>query len=233
VSVAAFALGRTPVTNEQFLVFLRETGYQPPPCNPTLELGWRSPGRGHAYPPGTTDPPLWPAACLSWDDAQAYIAWLDDRVRGLASAAHARGGPYRLPSEAEWEYAARAGSTTLRWWGDEIGQGRANCNGCGSAWDARILAPVGSFGPNPFGLYDMLGNVWQWVDDCWNESYVGAPQDGSSWQRGDCSKRVMRGGSWINVPAFVRSAVRSKADEDGVDFDYSIYAGFRVARSLP
>ena len=233
VSVRAFAIGKFEVTNAEFLAFLRETGYQPAPCDPILGLSWQSPGRGLAYPPGQTNPPLEPAVCLSWNDAQAYLAWLNGKVRGLASAAKSRDGPYRLPSEAEWEYAARAGTTTARWWGDAIGVGNANCSGCGSQWDGKLIAPVGSFGRNPFGLYDMLGNVWQWVNDCWNESYIGAPTDGSSWTSGDCSKRVLRGGSWSNVPVFVRSATRSRADAAGRGFDYSSYAGIRVARTLP
>lgn len=234
VTVRAFALGKYDVTTAQFLTFLRETGYQPAPCDPILGLSWESPGNGRASPPGETDPPLEPAACLSWNDAQAYIVWLNSKVRGLPSVISKTGnGPYRLPSEAEWEYAARAGTLTARWWGDGIGTNMANCNSCGSPWDGRLIAPVGSFGPNPFGLDDMLGNVWQWVEDCWNESYVGAPTDGRAWLSGDCSKRVMRGGSWSNVPAFIRAATRSRGDSAGRDFDYSAYVGFRVARTLP
>ncbi|HEV8027563.1 MAG TPA: formylglycine-generating enzyme family protein [Stellaceae bacterium] len=231
VAVRAFAIGKYDVTNAQFLAFLQETAYQPAPCDPVLDLTWHSPGRGIAYPPGRTDSPLEPAVCLSWNDAQAYLVWLNRKVG--ASLPKKREGPYRLPSEAEWEYAARAGSTTARWWGEAIGGGKANCHGCGSKWDGSLIAPVGSFGPNPFGVYDMLGNVWQWVDDCWNESYVGAPADGSPWLTGDCGKRVLRGGSWSNVPEFVRSASRSRAEETGRGFDYSSYAGFRVARTLP
>ena len=234
VSVRAFALGKYAVTNAEFLDFLRETGYQPDPCDPNLGLSWRSPGHGDAYPPGETPaPPLEPAVCLSWNDAEAYIAWLNGKVRSLPSATHARPGPYRLPSEAEWEYAARAGTDTARWWGNAIGSGNADCIGCGSSWDGTLLAPAGSFGPNPFGLYDMLGNVWQWVEDCWHESYAGAPDDGRAWTAGDCTKRVLRGGSWNNVPVFIRSASRSGGDASGRDFDQSLYAGFRIARSLP
>jgi len=233
VAVRAFAIGKYDVTIAEFLTFLRETGYQPLPCDAILRLTWHSPGHGLADAPGATDPPLWPAHCLTWDDAQAYIAWLNGRVRAIRPASSRRDGPYRLPSEAEWEYAARGGTTTARWWGDGIGVGNAVCNGCGSQWDGDLLAPAGSFGPNPFGLYDMLGNVWQWVSDCWNESYVGAPSDGSSRTSGDCRRRVLRGGSWSNVPVFVRSAVRTKADAGGADSDYSNYAGFRVARTLP
>jgi formylglycine-generating enzyme required for sulfatase activity len=233
VALRAFAIGKYDVTSAEFSTFLRDTGYQPAPCDPILGIGWPALGKAPAYRPGITDPPLWPAHCLNWSDAQAYIAWLNRRVRGLPSASKQRDGPYRLPSEAECEYAARGGTTTARWWGNAIGTSKANCNGCGSQWDDTLLAPVGSFGPNPFGLYDMLGNVWQWVNDCWNESYVGAPGDGSSWMSGDCSRRVLRGGSWSNLPAFVRSAARTKADSAGGDFDYSSYAGFRVARTLP
>jgi formylglycine-generating enzyme required for sulfatase activity len=233
VSVRAFALAREDVTVEEFLTFLRETRYLPAPCDPVLHLGWTTTGGGQVYPPGAATPSREPASCLSWNDAQAYVAWPNGKVRGLPSAAKAQGGPYRLPSEAEWEYAARAGTTTARWWGDAIGRGKANCNGCGSQWDDQLIAPVDSFGPNPFGLYDMLGNVWQWLEDCWNESYAGAPADGEAWLAGDCGKRVMRGGSWSNVPAFVRAAARSRGDVAGRDFDYSSYAGFRVARRLP
>ena len=100
------------------------------------------------------------------------------RIPNLPSG---KSGPYRLPSESEWEYAARAGTNTARWWGDEIGSANANCNGCGSQWDDKLLAPVDSFAANPFGLYGMLGNAWQWTQDCWHPSYVGAPADGSAW----------------------------------------------------
>ena len=231
VRVPAFALGKYDVTNEEFLAFLKETGYQPAPCDPILGMVWRSPGDGLAYPPSNIDPPGLPAVCVNWYDAEAYIAWLNAKLHALGQSHGA--GPYRLPSEAEWEYAARAGTRTARWWGEAIGKDNANCDGCGSRWDAVLIAPAGSFGPNPFGLYDMLGNVWDWTADCWNESYVGAPADGRPWAKGDCSRRVLRGGSWSNLPEFVRSAARAKADSAGRDFDYAGYAGFRVARSLP
>jgi len=226
VAVAAFALGKTEVTVEEYLVFLRQTGYQPAPCNHLLGLAWRSPRYGLAYPPGFVESPQQPAVCLSWDDAQAYIAWLNAKV----GAPHS--GPYRLPSEAEWEYAARAGTSTARWWGAAIGGANANCNGCGSRWDNSQFAPAGSFGPNPFGLYDMLGNVWQWTEDCWNPSYRGAPADGTAWTSGDCARRVLRGGSWSNLPKFIRAAARSSGGAPGQDVDYSGDAGFRVARSI-
>ena len=232
VSVRSFALGKYDVTEEEFLTFLRETSYQPEPCDRLLDISWRSPRPGLAYPPGSADLPRQPAVCVSWYDAQAYVAWLNDRVR-RALPSPDRDGPYHLPSEAEWEYAARAGTTTVRWWGDSIGTGNANCHGCGSKWDNSLIAPAASFGPNPFGLYDILGNVWQWTNDCWNENYVGAPKDGSTWNTGNCDKRVMRGGSWSNPPVFVRSAMRNSGAAGGEDYDYATYVGFRVARTLP
>jgi formylglycine-generating enzyme required for sulfatase activity len=235
VTLRAFALGKYPVTSEQFLNFLRATGYQPAPCNPMLGLGWKSPGRGLAYSPGEDEPLRWPAVCLGWKDAQAFTAWLICKV-GAAhpDIAFRPGGPYRLPSESEWEYAARAGSNTARWWGDEIGHDNANCNGCGSRWDDKLLAPVDSFADNPFGIHAVLGNAWEWTEDCWHPSYVGAPADGSAWMDAGnfCVKHVIRGGAWNNVPIFVRSAARVGA-ADGQDYDYSTMTGFRVARDLP
>ena len=238
VTVKAFALGKYVVTSAEFLTFLRATGYQPAPCNATLALKWESPGRGFAYAPVDQEPPRWPAVCLDWKDAHAYVAWLNVRARAANPALAKRvGGPYRLPSEAEWEYAARAGTATSRWWGEAVGKGNANCNGCGSSFDKQLLAPVDAFAANPFGLYGMLGNAWQWTEDCWHPSYTGAPVDGSAWKTGDCSRHALRGGSWDNVPLFVRSASRNGAanDDDDVhaEHDYSSLAGFRVARDLP
>ena len=234
VSVRAFALGKYDVTSEQFQIFLQETGYQPEPCNKITNMKWHSPRKGLAYPPEDVEPPKWPAVCLDWKDAGAYIAWLNARVRKEhPGIAYKPGGPYRLPSESEWEYAARAGTTTARWWGNEVGTGNANCNGCGSQYDFHVLSDVDSFKPNPFGLYGVLGNAWQWTADCWHPSYVGAPKDGSAWTAGDCSKHVIRGGSWDNTPIFIRSATRSGSTPDGGEFDYSSLSSFRVARDLP
>ena len=233
VAVNAFALGKYNVTTEEFLLFLKDTGYRPEPCNRILNLGWRSPGGGLAYPPFVGQPARWPAACLDWADAQAYVAWLNMKLRAHRPELAGREGPYRLPSEAEWEFAARAGTMTARWWGDEIGAGRANCNGCGSPYDYKVLAEVDAFAPNPFGLYGMLGNVWEWTADCWHESYAGAPNDGSAWAEGACERHVVRGGSWNNLPIFVRSAARSGSIANGGEYDYSGMAGFRLARALP
>ena len=231
VSVKAFALGKYPVTSEEFLRFLKDTGYQPLPCNRLQNLSWRSPGRGAAYPPYSVEPPHWPAVCLDWNDAKAYVAWLNGKAK--AARPTIANAPYRLPSEAEWEYAARGGTVTARWWGDAIGTGHANCNGCGSKFDYHVLADVDSFAANPFALYGMLGNAWQWTEDCWHESYLGAPNDGSAWTQPGCAKHVIRGGSWDNVPIFVRSAARSGSAPNGGEFDYSSLSGFRLARTLP
>jgi formylglycine-generating enzyme required for sulfatase activity len=159
-----------------------------------------------------------PVIYVSWGDAEAYVAWLS-RMTGKG---------YRLLTEAEWEYAARAGSTTAYFWGEEIGKGNANCDGCGSQSDKLGTRPVGSFKPNAFGLYDMAGNVWQWVQDCYHDNYNDAPTDGSAWTLGDCSLRAVRGGSWFDAPRVLRSAIR-----DGLTpVDRTDTLGFRVARTL-
>jgi formylglycine-generating enzyme required for sulfatase activity len=174
-------------------------------CDPRIhDSGW---GRGRQ-----------PAINVSWDDAQQYVAWLS-RITGE---------PYRLLTEAEWEYAARAGTTTAYYWGDDIGKGNANCDGCGSRWGGKQPAPVGSFAANEFGLYDMAGNVWQWVQDCYHDDYNGAPTDGSAWTDGDCSRRVVRGGSWYGSPQGLRAADRLG---DATVFR-SDNLGFRVGRTL-
>jgi formylglycine-generating enzyme required for sulfatase activity len=160
-----------------------------------------------------------PVIFVSWDDAKAYAAWLSRMT----------GKPYRLLTEAEWEYAARAGTMTAYYWGDEIGKNNANCKGCGSQWDGKGPAPVGSFDPNKFGLYDMLGNVWQWVEDCYHGNYGAALADGFAWPGGDCNHRVVRGGSWDNFPQLLRAAYRGRrSSSDFRDLDL----GFRVARTL-
>jgi formylglycine-generating enzyme required for sulfatase activity len=160
-----------------------------------------------------------PVINVSWDDAQQYSAWF----------AKMTGRPYRLLSEAEWEYAARAGSTTAYFWGDEIGVGNANCSGCGGRWDTKGTSPVGSFKPNAFGLYDMAGNVYQWVQDCPYRLSDGGPTDGSAWTIGDyCSWRVVRGGSWAQDPQEARSASRVLST---TDYRVNGY-GFRLGRTL-
>jgi formylglycine-generating enzyme required for sulfatase activity len=185
---------------------------------------WRDPGfkQGAAHP----------AVCLSWNDAQAYAAWQSKRS----------GKTYRLPSEAEWEYAARAGTSTSRYWGEDPKQACKFANVADRNLRAKYpnfpihdcddrhaaTAPVGSFLPNALGLYDMLGNVWEWTQDCWSEGYAGAPRDGSAWLEGDCGRRVVRGGSWIDGPGFARAAFRS-GDLPG---DRGDNQGFRLARTI-
>ena len=159
-----------------------------------------------------------PVISVTWDDAQAYVDWLSRRT----------GGSYRLLSESEWEYVARGGSRTAYWWGGSVGRNRANCFLCGSRWDREQTAPVGSFGANGFGLHDVSGNVWEWVEDCWHDDYVGAPADGSAWTSGgNCRLGVLRGGSWYSLPGDLRSANRGPPSLAGHD---SI--GFRVSRTL-
>ena len=159
-----------------------------------------------------------PVIYVSWYDAQNYVAWFS-RMTGRT---------YRLLSEAEWEYAARAGTTTAYYWGDEIGAANADCNGCGSKWDYRQTSPAGSFKPNAFGLYDMAGNVWQWVEDCSHVNYDGAPNDGSAWTTGACDMHVIRSGSWYYGPQHIRAAYRFWASTS--NRNKSI--GFRLARTL-
>jgi formylglycine-generating enzyme required for sulfatase activity len=160
-----------------------------------------------------------PVINVSWDDAQQYVAWLSEVT----------GKTYRLLSEAEYEYAARAGTSTAYPWGDDIGTNNANCDGCGSKWDNKQTAPVGSFTPNKFGLYEMVGNVGEWTEDCVHNNYHGAPADGSAWLTGDdCSSRIFRGGGWGRSPDFLRSASRLKPAAD----TRTLYVGFRLARTL-
>ena len=159
-----------------------------------------------------------PVHDVSWDDAQQYAAWLT-KVTGK---------PYRLPTEAEWEYAARAGTTTRYWWGDDMRTGNANCKDCGQPWRVDAPADVGTFAANPFGLYDMTGGVWEWVSDCWHNSYKNAPADGRSWDEPYCQSRVIRGGSWRDGATYMLSATRFKYDS-GVRYTAN---GFRVARDL-
>jgi formylglycine-generating enzyme required for sulfatase activity len=160
-----------------------------------------------------------PVINVSWSDARQYVGWLSQLT----------GKEYRLLTEAEWEYAARAGADTPFSWGHDPAVDLANCDGCGSRWDRRQTAPVGSFKPNAFGLCDMHGNVWEWVEDSWHENYDGAPTDGSAWLRdGDPSYRVIRGGAWRNETEHVRAAVRFRRNIS-VRFDT---LGFRVARTI-
>ena len=196
VTVPAFKLGKYEVTFAQWDICVADGG-----CNdysPYEDL------RGNR-----------PVNWVSWDNVQSFIDWLNRKT----------GGNYRLPTEAEWEYAARAGSVTKYSWGNDIGSNRANCGGdsCGDSWE--YTAPAGSFPANPWGLHDMHGNVWEWTEDCWNYDYEGAPTDGSARTSGDCSVRVMRGGSWEHSAWYLRSARHGGFARSGGNSDL----GFRLA----
>ncbi len=178
-----FEIGRYEVTFDQYDAYAEQTKEMELPD----DAGW---GRNTQ-----------PVINVSWQEAKDYAGWLGTQVDKSC----------RLPSEAEWEYAARAGTDRVYWWGDEIGDNNANCDGCGSQWDNKQTAPVGSFDANPFGLYDTSGNVWEWTEDHWHDNYEGAPADGSAWMEGkggDEAKRVVRGGSWVDSPVRARSAYR-------------------------
>jgi formylglycine-generating enzyme required for sulfatase activity len=162
---------------------------------------------------------------VSWDDAKSYVAWLSKKT----------GKTYRLLSEAEWEYAARAGTTTPFSTGRTITTDQANFNGdhtyngSRKGQNRQKTVSVGSFPANGFGLHDMHGNVFEYVEDCWNEGYNGAPSDGRAWTAGNCGQRVLRSGSWIFPPVFLRSAFRGYYS---ADFRDDGYGGLRVARTL-
>jgi formylglycine-generating enzyme required for sulfatase activity len=208
VTVPPFAIGKYEVTFEEYDRFAKATGQELPD-----DEGW---GRGRH-----------PVINVSWHDAVAYVAWLSKQT----------GKSYRLPTEAEWEYAARAGTTTPFWTGPCIHTDQANYygkwmdyNGCGanigvSRWHT---VEVGNLPANPWGLHEVHGNVWEWVQDRWHDDYRGAPVDGRAWETGDDSRRVLRGGSWGNGPRDVRSADRGGGDADNRSGD----AGFRPARTL-
>ena len=182
-----FAVGKYSVTFKEWDACVADGGcggYQPP------DNGW---GRGTR-----------PVINVSWNDAQGFIQWLSRKS----------GSTYRLPTEAEWEIATRAGTMTDYYWGNDVGRNHANCDGCGSEWDNRKTAPVGSFKPNAFGLYDIVGNVWQWTDTCW---------------KGNCVKRMLCGGSWNHRPQDMRPGMCNWFDTN----KRMRYLGFRVAMTLP
>ena len=191
-----FAVGAYEVTFEEWdacVVAGGCAGYRP------ADRGW---GRGKR-----------PVIHVSWEDAQEYVEWLRGKT----------GEGYRLLSEAEWEYAARAGSQTRYSFGDEITESDANYG-----MNMGKTQPVGSYGANGYGLYDMHGNAWEWVQDCWNDNYEGAPTDGDAWKSGNCGHRVLRGGTWNYSPWFLRSVLRGGGYTSSRGDDY----GFRVARTL-
>ena len=224
-----FAVGVHEVTRGEFGRFVSATGrsmgnscwiWEGDEWKERSGRGWRNPGFSQ------TD--SHPVVCVSWNDARAYAQWLSRET----------GESYRLLSESEWEYAARAGTATRYWWGNSSSSQCRYANGAdassGLDWGIACddgysrTSPVGSFEGNSFGLRDVHGNVWEWVQDCWNDSYAGAPGGGRAWESGDCSPRVLRGGSWSGSPRYLRAANRSRIDSGFRDY----VAGFRVARTF-
>jgi formylglycine-generating enzyme required for sulfatase activity/TPR repeat protein len=218
------AIGKFEVTRKEFAAFVRATGHSSEiyTCADKVESdseSWRKPG----HPQTDRDP----VVCVNWHDAEAYVGWLAKKT----------GKKYRLLSEAEWEYAARAGTTTKYSWGDTASHEQANYGRDGGSPEGfssgrdqwKYTSPVGSFSANAFGLYDMHGNVWEWVGDCWNGNYKSAPTDGAVWSSGNCSKRVLRGGSWVDSPSFMRSAFRFRGPSWAPGDDGGF--GFRIART--
>ena len=225
----SFAVGKHEVTRGQYAVFARLTGHSPSgrcwiydgsEWKESDTNSWRNPG----FVQGEDDP----VVCVSWEDAQAFVGWLSRET----------GQDYRLLTESEWEYAARAGTKGPFHFGSTISTGQANYNGNYTYKKGRKgvnrqrTVPVGSFPSNKFGLHDMHGNVWEWVEDCWHSDYSGAPTDGSAWiSGGDCDSRVLRGGSWSNVvPWNLRAADRYRLCRTGLRSNSVV--GFRVARTL-
>jgi len=267
----AFAVSRFEITRGQYAAFVKESGYaafQGKGCSVLrhADLKWADDDARDWRNPGYEQGDDHPAVCVSWDDAKAYAAWMAQKT----------GKPYRLLSEAEWEYAARAGSSAIRPWGDD---GNAAC-GHANVWDATyekerglprradrnvgvgagpsfrdvsanalkerregewfleshfcsdahaFTAPTGRYSANAFGLHDTLGNAWEWVEDCLNASYTGAPDDGSAWQKGNCELRVLRGGSWSSISADARVVQRLFRAKSARRADM----GLRVALTLP
>ena len=230
VNILSFAAGRYAISKGELAAFVRAKGYQTEAergdgctawngaeLKQDTSYNWRNVGFAQAD--------NHPVVCVSWNDAQAYIAWLNQ----------SSGQTYRLLSEAEREYAARGGTQTAFWWGDSISTAQANYNGTSTSYNGspkgewrQATVPVNSFSPNPFGLYNVHGNVWEWTQDCGSENYTGAPTDGSAWTTGDCRYRVLRGGSWSNYPAILRSAFRG-GFTPGSRYGNS---GLRLARTL-
>jgi formylglycine-generating enzyme required for sulfatase activity len=202
VRVATFAVGRFEITFDEWDACVEDggcSGYVP------NDRGW---GRGNR-----------PVINVSWDQARSYASWLAGKT----------GASYRLLTEAEWEYASRAGSVSPFATGKTIDGRQAQLGG--ARGDVEQTVPVGTFAPNAFGLHDMHGNVWEWVEDCWHDTYENAPEDGAAWLEvndGACRFRVYRGGSWLNIRSVLRSANRT-----GSPSDFSISnIGFRVAKTL-
>ncbi|MGH8248951.1 MAG: formylglycine-generating enzyme family protein, partial [Gammaproteobacteria bacterium] len=195
VTMTRFAIGKNEITFAEYERFAAGAGRKIP---------------DNLYLDKATHPVIF----VTWDDAFYYAKWLSDQT----------GKKYSLPSEAQWEYAAGAGKTSPFWWGFEEEPERAHCFGCGTGFDPRKPTKVGSFKPNPFGVFDMTGNVAEWVRDCWHDTYTGAPPDAAVWEGGDCTYRVARGGAYSSPPQSIRHAKRDRYKSDQA-YDH---IGFRV-----
>lgn len=235
VKVAAFALSKTEITRGQFAAFVKKTKYNAGDKCWTLADGKFKEREGDWRQPGYLQDNKHPVACIGWNDAQAYAKWLS----------HKTGKQYRLPTEAEWEYAARGKASSSRYWGDNPDEACKYANVTDKTAKAQIpgslswlahncsdsfayTAPVGRFKANAFGLYDMLGNVWEWTEDSYHDNYEGAPAEGSAWQGKD-AKHALRGGSWNSDPQNVRAAIRNS---NKPSLRFSMF-GFRLAKNLP
>jgi formylglycine-generating enzyme required for sulfatase activity len=222
------AFSKYNITRGEFARFVAETGHEAKGCNLEGTGGMKWEPDGDWRTPGFDQADDHPVACINFFDASAYAEWLSGKT----------GQRYRLPSEAEWEHAMRGGTSTAYYWGQTWEPGRANVDGQPGQPGGRATTPGGTFPPNPFGLYDMAGNVWVWLADCYNASYNGAPSDGSAWKEGNCAMRVRRSGSWFNIekaiegdyrqPGRLRSASRFASIPS---LRYSSF-GFRLVRDL-
>jgi formylglycine-generating enzyme required for sulfatase activity len=234
VNVGGFALSKTEVTRGQFAAFVNDTGYSTGYNCRTFEGGINKDRSGRDWRnPGYSQEDNHPVVCVNWQDAHAYAQWLSRKTDRI----------YRLPTEAEWEYAARAGTVTAHYWGETSSQACVYANVMDSSGKSQFegvplevhnctdgyayTSPVASFTENAFGLYDMIGNVWEWVEDCWNDNYSGAPTDGAAWMGGSCSERVQRGNSWQHKISSTRTAYRLRNPAAMRDDD----VGFRLVRT--
>ena len=234
-TIKPFQMSKYEVTKAEFAAFINATGFQTDAEKNSAEnkgclvysnsdWNWQSGThwRDHAFKQEDREP----VVCISWSDAKTYIKWLNKES----------GESYRLPTESEWEYAARAGSNTNFPWGDVPSHEYANygkdecCGGLAEGRDRWVnTSPAGSFTANAFGLHDMHGNVWEWTDDCWNKNYKDAPANGTARSSGDCGRRVLRGGSWDDKPKLIRSAHRFWEHIN----DRGNFIGFRLVLSQP
>ncbi len=232
-TVAGFWMMRTEVTRAMFAAFAQATDHDGGKRCWVFENGWSEQSGISWRNPGFDQGDEHPVTCVNWYDARGFADWLASKT----------GKGFRLPTETEWEYAVRAGTDTTYYWGDDPAGLCANSN----AADTRALehypgfavnpcddgfvrtSPVASFPPNPWGLHDIYGNVWEWVEDCWNSSYSGAPTDGSAWLAGDCARRGFRGGGYGDIPRFARSTLRNRSEATARKDDI----GFRLVVGEP